>query len=107
MARILVIEDELGLQKVLDYNLRKAGHEVEVCPSGAAGIAAAKERGADLILLDVMLPDSGGADVCRAVKKTAETRDIAGVFIAAKGGGRGRVGGGGGGGGDYVVKPFS
>lgn len=107
MARILVIEDELGLQKVLDYNLQKAGHEVEICPTGADGIAAAKERPPDLILLDVMLPDIFGTDVCRALKKRGETRDVPVIFITAKGEELDRITGFELGAADYVVKPFS
>jgi two-component system, OmpR family, phosphate regulon response regulator PhoB len=107
MARILVIEDEQGLQRVLDYNLQKAGHEVQFCLSGADGIAAAREGHPDLILLDWMLPDIAGTDVCRALKRTTDTREIPVIFVTAKGEEGDRIIGFEIGAADYVVKPFS
>jgi two-component system phosphate regulon response regulator PhoB len=107
MARILVIEDEQGLQKVLDYNLRQAGHEVIFSLSGAEGLGIARELRPDLVLLDWMLPDVSGADVCRALKKTAGTRDIPVIFVTAKGDEGDRIIGFELGAADYVVKPFS
>jgi len=56
MARILVIEDEQGLQKVLGYNLRQVGHEVLVAMSGAEGLRLARELLPDLVLLDLLSP---------------------------------------------------
>jgi two-component system phosphate regulon response regulator PhoB len=107
MARILVIEDEQGLQKVLDYNLRQAGHEVTVSLSGAEGLKLATELLPDLVLLDRVLPDVSGADVCRALKKTSVTRDIPVIFVSAKGDEIDRIVGFELGAADYVVKPFS
>jgi two-component system, OmpR family, phosphate regulon response regulator PhoB len=107
MARILVIEDEQGLQKVLGYNLRQVGHEVLVSLSGAEGLRIARELLPDLVLLDWMLPDVSGADVCRALKKAAETRDIPVIFVSDKGDESFRITGFELGAADYVVKPFS
>lgn len=107
MARILVIEDEQGLQKVLDYNLRQAGHEVIFSLSGAEGLSIAKERRPDLVLLDWMLPDVSGTDVCRALKKTSSTREIPVIFVTAKGDEVDRIIGFELGAADYIVKPFS
>jgi two-component system, OmpR family, phosphate regulon response regulator PhoB len=107
MARILVIEDEQGLQKVLDYNLRQAGHEVIFSLSGAEGLKLARELLPDLVLLDRMLPDVSGSDVCRVLKKTSDTRDIPVIFITAKGDEIDRIIGFELGAADYVVKPFS
>lgn len=107
MAQILVIEDEQGLQKVLDYNLRQAGHEVIFSLSGAEGLSMARERRPDLVLLDWMLPDVSGADVCRALKKTSVTREIPVIFVTAKGDEVDRIIGFELGAVDYIVKPFS
>jgi len=107
MARILVIEDEQGLQKVLDYNLRQAGHDVIVSGSGAEGLTLARESRPDLVLLDWMLPDVAGNDVCRALKRTSGTREIPVVFMTAKGDEVDRIIGFELGASDYIVKPFS
>lgn len=107
MARILVIEDEQGLQKVLDYNLRQAGHEVTVSGSGAEGLSMARETRPDLVLLDWMLPDVAGNDVCRALKRGPGTREIPVIFMTAKGDEVDRIIGFELGASDYVVKPFS
>lgn len=107
MARILVIEDEQGLQKVLDYNLRQAGHEVIFSLSGGEGLKLARELLPDLVLLDRVLPDVSGTDVCRALKKASVTRDIPVIFVSAKGDELDRIIGFELGAADYVVKPFS
>ncbi len=107
MARILVIEDEQGQQKGLDYNLRKAGHEVIIAVSGAEGLTLAQERRPDLILLDWVLPDVTGPDVCRALKRAAGTRAIPVIFVTARGDEVDRIVGFELGAADYVVKPFS
>ena len=107
MARLLVIEDEQGLQRVLDYNLRQAGHEVLVSPSGQGGLALAREALPDLILLDWMLPDVSGTDVCRLLKISESTRDIPVIFVTARGDEVDRIVGFELGAADYVVKPFS
>lgn len=107
MARILVIEDEEDIQAVLDYNLRQAGHEVVVKGTGTDGLRAARERRPDLILLDLMLPDISGTEICKALKKGAETRNVPVVMVSARGEEIDRVLGFELGADDYVVKPFS
>ncbi|MCG5054062.1 MAG: response regulator transcription factor [Myxococcales bacterium] len=107
MARILVVEDEKDLQDVLTYNLRAAGHEVLVSNDGAAVLALAREHQPDLVLLDLMLPDVSGLDVCRSLKSDAETKSIPVVMVTAKGEEIDRVVGFELGADDYVVKPYS
>lgn len=107
MARILVIEDEADLQEVLDYNLRQHGHEVIVKGSGQDGLRAMRERRPDLIILDIMLPDVSGLEVCKALKKAPETRSIPIIMASARGEEIDRVLGFELGADDYVVKPYS
>ena len=107
MARILVIEDEADLQQVLGYNLRQAGHEVSAATRGGDGLRLAREQKPDLVLLDLMLPDMAGMDVCRSLKKGADTAAIPVVVVTAKGEEIDRVLGFELGADDYVVKPFS
>ena len=107
MARILVIEDEPALLKVLDYNFRQAGHEVLLAPCGEEGIRLARERRPDVILLDLMLPDLSGTEVCRSLQQSEETRETPVVIVSARGDEVDRVVGFELGAVDYVVKPFS
>ncbi|MDC3981924.1 response regulator [Polyangium jinanense] len=107
MARILVVEDEPALLKVLDYNFRQAGHEVVLAARGEEGIRLARERRPDVILLDMMLPDIQGTEVCRSLQQSEETRETPVVIVSARGDEVDRVVGFELGAVDYVVKPFS
>jgi two-component system, OmpR family, phosphate regulon response regulator PhoB len=107
MPRILVIEDEPGLQQVLDYNLRREGHEVLLAPSGAEGLRVAREARPDLVLLDWMLPDRSGTEVCRQLKGTPTTSGIPVIFVTARSDEVDRIVGFEVGAADYIVKPFS
>jgi two-component system phosphate regulon response regulator PhoB len=107
MTRILVVEDEPDLQRVLDYNLRQAGHEVTVTRLGLEGVKLAREQRPDLVLLDLMLPDVPGTEVCKQLKDHAATRNTPVIMLTAKGEEIDRVVGFELGADDYVVKPFS
>ncbi len=107
MARILVVEDEKDLQEVLTYNLRQAGHIPIVVASGRDAITAVAEHRPDLVLLDLMLPDVSGIEVCRRLKSENDTRDLPIVMVTAKGDEVDRVVGFELGADDYVVKPYS
>jgi two-component system phosphate regulon response regulator PhoB len=107
MARILVVEDEPDLQKVLDYNLKQAGHEPLSALRGRDALELARSRRPDVILLDIMLPDLPGTEVCRALKSDAATRGIPVIMLTARGEEIDRVVGFELGADDYVVKPFS
>src|SRR6516162_2716142 len=107
MARILVVEDEKDLQEVLAYNLRQAGHSVIVVGSGRDGLAAVPEHRPDLVLLDLMLPDVSGIEICRKLKSEPGTKEVPIVMVTAKGDEVDRVVGFELGADDYVVKPYS
>lgn len=107
MARILVVEDEADLRQVLSYNLRDAGHDVVLAAEGRKALALAAEQPPDLVLLDLMLPDLSGLEVCRTLKSSERTRDIPVVMLTARGEEIDRVVGFELGADDYVVKPFS
>jgi two-component system, OmpR family, phosphate regulon response regulator PhoB len=107
MARIVVVEDEPDLQQVLEYNLKQAGHQVFPALRGEQGLRLAREQLPDLILLDLMLPDVSGTEVCRQLKEGAATRHIPVVMVTARGEEIDRVVGFELGADDYVVKPFS
>jgi two-component system phosphate regulon response regulator PhoB len=107
MTRILVVEDEQDLQQVLDYNLRQAGHEVTVAKLGSDGLKLAREQRPDLVLLDLMLPDVSGTEVCKQLKEHPTTRRTPVIMLTARGEEIDRVVGFELGADDYVVKPFS
>ena len=107
MARILVIEDEPDIQQILDYNLREKGHKVFIAGKGEEGLRLAREKRPDLVLLDLMLPDIPGTEVCKTLKSDPLTRNTQVVMLTAKGEEIDRVVGFELGADDYVVKPFS
>ncbi len=107
MSRILIIEDEQDILSVLEYNLRQSGHDVTTTRSGRDGLRLGKELHPDLILLDLMLPDLSGTDVCKQLKEAPATRGVPVVMLTARGEEIDRVVGFELGADDYVVKPFS
>jgi two-component system phosphate regulon response regulator PhoB len=107
MTRILVVEDENDIAEALDYNLQNAGYEVLLAPSGQDGLRLARTRAPDLVLLDLMLPDLPGTDVCRALKDDPNTRALPIMVVSARGEEIDKVVGFELGVEDYVAKPFS
>ncbi len=107
MAKLLVIEDEPDVRSVIEYNLALAGHEVVVAGDGRQGLRLAREIRPDLVLLDLMLPDLSGIEVCRALKDDQELRGTPVLVVSALGEEIDRVVGFELGADDYVTKPFS
>ncbi len=107
MARILVVEDEADIQEVLAYNLKREGHDVTVTSTSKDGLRLARERRPDLVLLDLMLPDGSGMDLCKALRREQATKGVRIVMLTAKGEEIDRVLGFELGADDYIVKPFS
>ncbi|MEO9140410.1 MAG: response regulator transcription factor [Jatrophihabitans sp.] len=104
MTRVLVVEDEESFSDALSYMLRREGYEVEVAETGHAALASFERNGADLVLLDLMLPGLSGTEVCRELRtksqvpiimvtaRDAEVDKVVGLELGAD---------------DYVTKPFS
>jgi two-component system response regulator RegX3 len=104
LSRILIVEDEVSFSDPLSYVLRKEGYDVAVAETGPDGLAEFDKNGADLVLLDLMLPGLSGVDVCRALRqrstvpvimltaKDSEIDKVVGLEIGAD---------------DYVTKPYS
>lgn len=105
--RILVIEDEADLREVLAYNLKREGFQVDSAGSGQGGLAKARERHPDLVLLDLMLPDLDGLEVCRRLRQDDELSTTPIIMVTAKGEETDIVVGLGVGADDYLAKPFS
>src|SRR5690242_17974849 len=70
-TRILVVDDEPSVSDLLAYNLRKAGYDVLAAADGRAALRLAREQRPDLVLLDLMLPEIDGLDVCRELRKSS------------------------------------
>ncbi len=104
MTRILVVEDEESFSEALSFMLRKEGYEVEVAGDGNKALEDFEKNGADLILLDLMLPGVSGTEVCRQVRAKSLVPII---MVTAKDGEVDKVVGLELGADDYVTKPFS
>jgi len=102
--RILVVDDEPAVTDLLAYNLRKAHYEVLVANDGLEALRLANEGSPNLILLDLMIPEVDGLDVCRELRKTS---GVPIIMITARGEEIDRVVGLELGADDYVTKPFS
>jgi two-component system response regulator RegX3 len=104
MTRVLIVEDEPDLADPLAYILRREGYEVEIAEDGPSALTMFREHGADIILLDLMLPGMSGTEVCRQVRlssrvpiimltaKDSEVDIVVGLELGAD---------------DYVTKPYS
>ena len=102
--KILVVDDEPAVTDLLVYNLRKSGYEPLVASGGNEALKVARQSQPDLILLDLMLPEMDGLDVCRELRKT---NNVPVIMITARGEEIDRVVGLELGADDYVSKPFS
>jgi two-component system phosphate regulon response regulator PhoB len=107
VTSILLVDDERDLLSLLDFNLRAAGFETLLATTGEQALQHLRRRVPDLVLLDLMLPDIPGTEVCRQIKTDARTKHVPVVMLTAKGEEVDRVVGFEIGADDYVTKPFS
>jgi phosphate regulon transcriptional regulator PhoB len=105
--RIVLIEDEKDITELVRYNFRKEGFEVSSFTSGKEGLEYLRRNPADLALLDIMLPDLDGFEICKRLRSEDRSRSLPVIFLTAKGEEIDRVLGLEIGADDYVVKPFS
>ena len=104
MTRILIIEDEISFSEALSFLLEKEGFQTEVAETGKAGIAAFNKSTFDLVLLDLMIPEISGIDVCRTIRTSSQ---IPIIMLTAKDSEVDKVVGLELGADDYVTKPYS
>ena len=104
---ILVVEDESALVTLLRYNLEREGFRVAEARDGEEALLAAREQKPDLVLLDWMLPLLSGLEVCRQMRRMAETRGVPIIMLTARGEEGDKLRGLDSGADDYVTKPFS
>ena len=82
MKKVLVIEDELSILKLLTYNLEQEGYEVESSLDGEAGLQMALNNPYHMILLDLMLPNKDGMEICREIRQAKSEIPI--IMLTAK-----------------------
>ncbi len=104
MTRILLVEDEESYREPLEYLLRREGYDVGTAATGPDALARFAESGADLVLLDLMLPGLPGTEVCRRLRAVS---DVPVIMLTAKDGEIDKVVGLELGADDYVTKPYS
>ncbi|MEW6696580.1 MAG: response regulator transcription factor [Bacillota bacterium] len=107
MAKILVVDDETNILELIKFTLEKDGHQVITTTSGEEGLRLAKIELPDLIVLDVMLPEPDGLEVCRRLRNDPATSMVPVLMVSARGDTLDRVVGLEMGADDYIPKPFS
>ena len=107
MSHILIIEDDPSLVELLRYNLENEGFEVSIARDGEEGLESIATHAPDLVVLDWMLPNVSGIEVCRQLRQKSETRSMPVIMLTAKGEESDRLRGLETGADDYIVKPFS
>jgi DNA-binding response OmpR family regulator len=107
MHRVLIVEDDADINATLEQALRLAGLDAIGVLTGAGALAEVDRRCPDLVLLDQMLPDVDGLDVCRRLRASPRTKRVPIIFLTARAGEDSRLTGLRAGADDYVVKPFS
>ena len=105
--RVLVIEDETDIRELLLYNLQSSGYEVQAVENGTRALAEVDAFRPDVVLLDLMLPDMAGTEICRRIRSRHEQAQPAIIMLTAKSEEIDRVVGFELGADDYVTKPFS
>lgn len=103
-AHILIVDDDPHLREVVSFALRQAGHRVEEASDGQRAVAAAEQSPPALIILDIMMPEMDGLEVCRTIRKT---NPVPIIFLSSKDDEIDRILGLELGGDDYISKPFS
>ncbi|MEO7649697.1 MAG: response regulator transcription factor [Bryobacteraceae bacterium] len=106
MKKIVLIEDDSDLYSLLQYNLEKEGFHVSGTKTGKGAIELCRQVQPDLVLLDIMLPDSDGLDICKQIRSHQDLTHIPVIFLTARGSETDRIVGLELGANDYVVKPF-
>lgn len=104
--KILVVDDELDILEILQYNLEREGYTVRVASNGKKGVEEAKDFLPDLILLDIMMPEQDGVETCRQIREVPELQNIYVIFLTARAEEYSEIAAFDVGADDYIVKPI-
>ena len=107
LANVLLVEDEKSIVTLIKYNLEKEGFKVFCAETGEEALKIIKEKTFDVVILDWMLPDVSGIEVCRQIKKDKKLKNIPVLILTAKGEPDDKIKGLEVGADDYVTKPFN
>ncbi len=107
LGRILVIEDDPEIQNLIEYHLMKNDFEVSITSQGEEGLLMVNEQNPDLIILDWMLPDIAGIEICRRLRRDSTTQSTPIIMITGRGDESDKIRGLETGADDYITKPFS
>lgn len=107
MAKVLVVEDEQALALLLKYNLEKEGYDVVIEDRGNKVLGVVERECPSLILLDWMLPELSGVEICKIIRSKPDLKNIPIIMLTAKGQEEDKIKGLNAGADDYVTKPFS
>jgi two-component system, OmpR family, phosphate regulon response regulator PhoB len=106
MKKIVLIEDDQDLYSLIQYNLEKEGFAVAGSQTGKGALDLCRRERPDLIILDIMLPDSDGLEICKAIRANSELAAVPVIFLTARASETDRIVGLELGANDYIVKPF-
>jgi len=106
-TRLLLVEDDPAITELIRYNVEKEGYALEAAEDGEDGLALAEDTSPDLVLLDWMLPNLSGIEICRRLRANQKTRGIPIIMLTARGEEADKVRGLDTGADDYITKPFS
>src|SRR5215470_867871 len=106
MKKILLIEDDADLYSLIQYNLEKEGFGVAGSQTGKGALELCRRERPDLVILDIMLPDSDGLDICKGIRAHPELSHVPVIFLTARASETDRIVGLELGANDYIVKPF-
>jgi DNA-binding response OmpR family regulator len=106
MKKIVLIEDDADLFRLIQYNLEKEGFQFTGLQTGKGALDLCRRERPDLIILDVMLPDSDGLEICKAIRAHPELAHVPLIFLTARASETDRIVGLELGANDYIVKPF-
>ncbi|MFI3242222.1 MAG: phosphate regulon transcriptional regulator PhoB [Alphaproteobacteria bacterium] len=104
---IMIIEDEEAIALMLKYNLEKEGYSVAIEGRGSKAVAEIEDKLPSVILLDWMLPELSGVEICRLIRSKPDIKNIPIIMLTAKGQEEDKINGLNAGADDYVTKPFS
>lgn len=105
--KVLIIEDDKDIAELVEFNLRQEKLGTEICANGALALSKIRRAPPDMVILDLMLPDMGGLEICKALKNDPKTKDVPIIILTAKTEELDRVVGFEVGADDYLTKPFS
>lgn len=106
MAKLLIVEDNDSILRLLSIMLESRGHTVHATKTGVSALRTMTAEKPDLVLLDIMLPDVDGFEICKQIKGNPETQSVPVVFVTARNQPLDKIHGQQVGGNAYIAKPF-